>query len=427
MSNLGVLHSPSSQSDPQTPLRGLFLAPDRHPPDRVDVSILFFQEIASHGQRIDYLLQSATPETRHRIIPLDQDAGRVFLAPTNPGTSFFSRLHKRLLDLRNDLRVFGLARKNRYDYIQVRDKFLSGLAGLLAARLTRTRFFFWMSYPMPDDDLEKVRQGGARYPLLYAIRGRFNGFLLYKVLLPAADHAFVQSEQMKRDLAVKGIDPAKMTPVPMGVADEAIPANPGQEEMDPDCVAYLGSLSRVRRMDMVIRAMAELVRRRPGTRLLLIGEGDVPEDRRYLEDLARDLGISEHCEFTGFLPLEQAWAKVRSASVCLSPFSPLPLLLSTSPTKLVEYMALARPVVATDHPEQRLVLEQSGAGLCTPFEPEPFARAVQTLLDDPDRAREMGRKGREWMLENRVYSRIADRLQQVYEQQCRTESARGKA
>ncbi|WP_022661407.1 glycosyltransferase family 4 protein [Paucidesulfovibrio longus] len=403
----------NTPDNPRGP-RSLFLAPNRYPPNRVDVSILFCREMAARGHDIDFLLQSAPDESRFRVVELVPGPGRVLLGPTDNGTGFIHRLRKRCLDFCNDCRVLWLPFRNRYDFIQVRDKFLSGLLGLLAARLTRTRFFFWMSFPMPDEDLEKVRQGTARYPLLYALRGRFNGFLLYRVLLRAADHVFVQSEQMRRDVAARGIAPEKCTPVPMGVADDMVPAEPDQGEADEECVAYLGSLSRVRRMDFLVRSFALVAAKRPGARLLVVGEGDSPDDRESLVGLARELGVAERCEFTGFLPPSEAWKRLNRALVCLSPFYPAPILNSTSPTKLVEYMALARPVVATDHPEQRLVIEQSGAGLCTPYDEAAFAEAMLRLLADPGEARRMGLRGREYVLANRTYSSIADRVDAVY-------------
>ena len=47
-------------------------------------------------------------------------------------------------------------------------------------------------------------------------------------------------------------------------------------------------------------------------------------------------------------------------------------------------MALGKAVVANDHPEQRRVIEESGAGICVPYAEQPFAAAIVRLLEDPD-------------------------------------------
>ena len=148
---------------------------------------------------------------------------------------------------------------------------------------------------------------------------------------------------------------------------------------------------------------------------LLIGSGDDPGDQPRLERRAAELGMGAYIEFTGFLAREAALARVRTADVCLSPFFPTPVLRSTSPTKLVEYLALGLPVVANDHPEQRQVLKESGGGVCVPWSARHFARGVAWLaaLSAGERQR-MGECGREWVLSNRTYARIADELECKY-------------
>jgi glycosyltransferase involved in cell wall biosynthesis len=71
-------------------------------------------------------------------------------------------------------------------------------------------------------------------------------------------------------------------------------------------------------------------------------------------------------------------------------------------------MAIGRAVVANDHPEQRLVIEQSGAGYCVPYEEAAFAQAIVALLRAPDLARAMGERGRRYACEHRAYGFIAD-------------------
>jgi glycosyltransferase involved in cell wall biosynthesis len=93
------------------------------------------------------------------------------------------------------------------------------------------------------------------------------------------------------------------------------------------------------------------------------------------------------------------------------------MLLSTSPTKLVEYLALGLPVVASEHPEQRLILHMSGAGVCAPWGARHFARAVRWLLRRSHEERtSMGARGRAWIETHRTYARIADTLEGKYGQ-----------
>lgn len=391
----------------------LFITSDKYPPYRPAAKLIFGRELPMRGFTIDWLLPAQDEKVADREVVTE--AGTVYVAATNDGRSLKARLMKHWMDLRNDLRAFSLARRNRYDIIQVKDKYLAALIGILVARLHGAKFVFWLAYPHPEASLYAVAKGVARYPLLYWIRGRFLKWLLYRVILPASDHAFVQSEQMRRDIAEHGIAPEKMTPVPGSVDLAEIPAAvPSAERGQGPTLLYLGTLIRERRLDFLVRVLRRVSDEHPGARLLFVGRGEMKEDEDSLYREAVRLGLEEAVVFTGHLPMQEAWEYVAQADVCLSPYFPTPILNSTSPTKLIEYMAMGKATVANDHPEQQLVIEESGAGICVAWDEEEFAEAVCRIVADPDMAAEMGRKGRRYVEKYRTNARLADVVEERY-------------
>lgn len=396
------------------PLRLLVISSDTYPPTRVDLSVLFGAELAGRGHTIDLILQSEA-DCAHSYTA-SWGGGTVWVGATDSGPSLVSRAMKHVFGIANDLRVFSRLRRRHYDAVEVKDKFLSGVMALLASRLFSTQFIYWLSYPFPEHYLLRAADGTARYPFLYKLRGTAFKWLLYRWLLPKADHVFVQSEQMRLDVAAQGIALDKMTAVPMGVRLDlcAAPDLSRSRRILPSgvpCVLYLGTLNRVRRLDFLIRAFARVVAVEPRALLYIVGQGDHPEDRTFLEDEAARVNIGSSVVFVGQLPQPQALAYVQESDVCTSPFYPTPILQSTSPTKLVEYMAAGKPVVANDHPEQKRVIEESGAGICVAYEEDAFAAAISSLLEDPERSRAMGERGRRYVIEHRSYGAIADMVE----------------
>ena len=392
-------------------VRVLVVSSDTFPPTRVDVSVLFGKELAGRGHRFDWILQSEGACARSYVT--SWGGGRAWVGATDLGASLISRLKKHALGIRNDLRLIGLVRRNRYDAVEVKDKFLAGAIAAIACRMFRTRFIYWLSYPIPEHYLMRAKDGTAPYPLLYEVRGRVFKWLLYGWLLPAAEHVFVQSEQMREDVAAEGIPTEKITAVPMGISAEicAVATSSATRRVLPPgvpCVLYLGTLDKVRRLDFLIRVIARVRTSVPGVRLYLVGQGVHPEDEPFLKQEVSRLGLESSVVFVGQLPQKDAMQYVIEADVCTSPFYPTWVLRSASPTKLIEYMALGKAVVANDHPEQRRVIEESGAGLCVPYDEERFAEAIVTLLEDPQTARSMGARGRRYALEKRSYGVIAD-------------------
>src|SRR5688500_7971536 len=124
---------------------------------------------------------------------------------THAGTSRFQRLRKNILAFQHDLKVLKLTREAHYDVVQVRDKVLAAMPALWAARRHSAVFVYWLSFPHPEASTYLAKIGAARYPLLYRLRGWMLFRLLYKFILPRADHIFVQSEQMKKDLMSYGL------------------------------------------------------------------------------------------------------------------------------------------------------------------------------------------------------------------------------
>lgn len=386
----------------------LFVSSDKFKPFRVDVRILFAQELVARGYQIDWLLQSDAACAADYVTPWG--GGTAWVGKTDLGTGRLARLRKHLWAIANELRMLRFARAGRYDAILVKDKFIAALLALAAGRLSRTPLVYWLSYPFPEESLLLAQEGTARYPVFYWLRGLFFHLLLYKVILPRARHVFVQSEQMKQDVAAKGISIARMTPVPMGVDLSRIPYvehAPVANGTGRPTILYLGTLIKVRRLDFLVRVLARVKETVPNVRLLFVGEGDDASDRAVLDAEVVRCGVADAVEFTGFMPMESAWRLVADADICVSPFYPTPILNSTSPTKLIEYMAMAKPVVANDHPEQKLVISESGAGLCVPWDEAAFAAAVIELLRDPQRAAEMGVQGRRYVERVREYGRIA--------------------
>lgn len=342
------------------------------------------------------------------------------MGASDNGSNRFSRFKKHILNISNQLKVRHLAKENNYDVIQVKDQFISAIAAKRAARENNTKFIYWLSYPFPEASIHRAQDGTARYPIFYFFRGHIFKFLLYRIILPAADHIFVQSEQMKKDIAAEGIPITKLTAVPMGVEIDNIPFQQSNYELPTNRnehkILYLGTLAKVRKMDFLIRVFAKVLKKEPDAILYLVGAGDDASDEQILIDEAKKLGMIDSVIMTGFLPMEEAWEYVRKADVCVSPFYPTFILNSTSPTKLIEYMAMGKAVVANDHPEQRLVLEESSAGLCVRYDEDAFSSAIVYLLQNPHKAREMGIRGRRYVEQHRSYKAIADMVDQKYQQ-----------
>jgi glycosyltransferase involved in cell wall biosynthesis len=150
--------------------------------------------------------------------------------------------------------------------------------------------------------------------------------------------------------------------------------------------------------------------------VLLVIAGDAPsnDEMAWMRREIATRNLDSHVLLTGWLPQAAALGYAVRAEVGLSPIPRGVLFDVSSPTKLVEYLALGIPSVANDIPDQRLVIDQSRAGLCAPMEVEPFAAAVLRLMNDPGLQAAFAGRGPSWVRSHRTYDILARNVAETY-------------
>lgn len=385
-------------------MKFLLLTLDGWPTFRPDVTALWGEFLPAQGIYSDL----CTLGTQASAPCPPWPGGRSWVCPPGGG-----KVKELLRSFVHDLRTLWRQRHSDHDAIVVRDKSFVALPALWWARWRGRPFYYWMSFPMAQSLVRLQERVSPRREWLRWLylgwRGHVGGWLLHRCVLPRADHLFVQSRRMAQDLAAEGLPLARMTPVPMCISParfaEPLPHRPRADGRR--VLGYLGECSRVRRPDFLLEVVARVRQSYPDVLFLIVGDALEPADQQWLREEVMRLGLTHHVQITGWLPPEQVAPLFSQVEVALALMAPDPLLDSTTPTKLVEYLAMERPVVANDHPDQSEVLGLSGGGLCVPFDPAPFADAICRILADDAMARHMARSGRNWVMANRSYDQLA--------------------
>ena len=257
-------------------LKILQLVPESLPTFRPDVAVLFGKYLPRHGVECDIVgmpSQQAPQEQGFRSVRSPRYRA--------------SRLLRELVFQAACWRALLGARRTDCNAIQVRDMVPTGLLALLAARLKGIPFYYWVSYLISEGRIERARAGLAQRATLRGrlvlCKGLVEQWLLYRVLLPRADHVFVQSEAMLQMMAKRGVQLPRLTAVPMGVDMEVL----AQQAIDPmrppgwenlPLLAYLGTLDQSRQLERLLDALLIVRRSIPDACLLLIGASDTPSD-----------------------------------------------------------------------------------------------------------------------------------------------------
>jgi glycosyltransferase involved in cell wall biosynthesis len=164
----------------------------------------------------------------------------------------------------------------------------------------------------------------------------------------------------------------------------------GRGRPEAPTVGFIGTFGLwhgVRLLPSIIGAVAA---ERPDARWILVGNGPLFDEVR---DEIRSRGLSGSVELTGVVPHERAVELLAACDVCVSPHVPNPdgTRFFGSPTKLFEYMGLARPIVASDLEQIGEVIDDGRTGLlCPPGDAAAAAAAVVRLVGDEALRRRLG-------------------------------------
>jgi glycosyltransferase involved in cell wall biosynthesis len=154
-------------------------------------------------------------------------------------------------------------------------------------------------------------------------------------------------------------------------------------------LVYLGVMGPQDGVDHALRALGFLSEHRRDWHATFVGDGDA---RPAMIRLAGELGLAD-VDFPGRIPDDELTRILSTADVCLAPDPKNPLNDVSTMNKIIEYMAIGRPIVSYDLVESR-VSAADAALYARPNDERSFAGAISELLDDPARRAEMGAVGR---------------------------------
>jgi glycosyltransferase involved in cell wall biosynthesis len=170
-------------------------------------------------------------------------------------------------------------------------------------------------------------------------------------------------------------------------------------------VGIIARLVPIKDHNTFLEAACDLHRSRPDVRFLIVGDGEL---RPHLERHVQALGLSQCVSFLGWQrELEPIYADLNLAV--------LSSLNEGTPVSLIEAMAAGLPVVATRVGGVLDLVEHGKTGLLVPpKDPKAFSGAMEALLGDPDRGREMGRLARETVYPTYSHAALIDRMDRLY-------------
>ncbi|MFC1693364.1 glycosyltransferase family 4 protein [Candidatus Latescibacterota bacterium] len=172
-------------------------------------------------------------------------------------------------------------------------------------------------------------------------------------------HFEVISESTARDLEKRGINPKRISVVYCGIDHDTYSADPSAEKFDQPTILYVGRIKRYKSIDVIIRALPEVLKAVPDARLAIVGSGDNIDD---LKHLALTMNVTNRVIFTGFISPEEKVDWMRRSHV----------IVNSSPKEgwgltNIEANACGTPAVVSDADGLRDSVKDGETGLIFPY------------------------------------------------------------
>jgi glycosyltransferase involved in cell wall biosynthesis len=165
-------------------------------------------------------------------------------------------------------------------------------------------------------------------------------------------------------------------------------------DSDYNYVGFVGTFFKYQGIDTLIDSAGEVISRAPETKFLIVGDGVM---RTEWMQKTRKIGLEDRFVFPGQVPYNKVPYYINAMTVCVAPFTAN--RGETSPLKLFDYFACAKPVVSSDIPSiHQTLLDSKAAILVSPDDPVALAQALIGILKNEKKQRTLVNNGRKFVV-----------------------------
>ncbi|HET8575942.1 MAG TPA: TIGR04063 family PEP-CTERM/XrtA system glycosyltransferase [Methylomirabilota bacterium] len=307
-------------------------------------------------------------------------------------------------------RLASVARDECADVIHAHSPLLNGLPALWAGRRLQLPVVYEVRTFWEDAAVSHgtFAEGSLRYRISRALETR---------VLRRANAVVAICRGIRGEIAVRGIDPRRVTIIPNGVDAEWLEPRPRARELAArlgvgtgPVFAYIGSFSHYEGLPFLVRAAPGFLRRFPGSTLLLVGSG---RDDERLRAAAKRAGAG--IILTGRLSQEQVRDLYTFLDVLVLPRRRIRLTDLVTPLKPLEAMAAGAAVLASDIGGHAELIQDGETGLLFKAESrDSLVEQAVRLGEDAELRRRLADNARRWVESERTWDRIIPGYLPVY-------------
>jgi len=388
----------------------LYFPGDDYPAFRSEITELFCKEIPDNGHNV-HLVMFKRKNSIHKMPSLSNLTYHLIeINKWKYKTFIFNRFIKFIYIINLKSCAEKIIKNEKIDLIIARDNPELGMLADILSKIYSIPFVFQMTSLFPEMRKILIKYKPSFRAVVRYIKGILEEKIFHKLIRDC--DLFLPISKAMQSHFKKKYPGKKMIPVPLHAPRDFIDYKKVEKYNKDNRIIYVGQISLLREFDFFIEMLKKVKRIHEDVELILLGPIMYSGLEQELRKKAKDFGVIENLKFLGEVSKSEVPDFVVGAVLGLSPIPPTKAYRMSSPTKVVEYLALGVPTVANREIEdQRSVIEESAGGFAVPYDTDEFAEKITYLLDNPEVAEKMGKAGRKWIKRNRTYGLMAEKLE----------------
>lgn len=316
-----------------------------------------------------------------------------------------------MLNVRMVLLALAISKRINPNLIQIRNWVFGTYLGMFISQMLKKQLVYQYSFPFHIKYLNEHRNAN----LFRKVRLSCLLYWQYKIF-QYSDIILSISEIMKNELTKLNVNSNKIFPIGLAYDNKVTDEYPGNLDNNtifcPDYVLYIGTMDDNRNIEFLLNSWKKVAESVQDIKLKLVGGKE--SDIRRLEKHSAMIGISDSVEFVGRVSRVEVSKYINNCLFTVSPIPPVPLYLVSSPTKIFESLGNGKPVIATDLPEQRRIINDCNGGIIVEYTEQAFSGAILHLIHHKDDILKMGKSAKDYINSRCTYYTITEKIDKIY-------------
>lgn len=247
---------------------------------------------------------------------------------------------------------------------------------------------------------------GTRFKTIKTIMTLLRKKIFNKFFLKKMNHFIVLAQQWKDILSKYGVKRKKITVVPLPLHKKI---NPKKTKNKKKSILFVGWIQWRKGLKQVIKAMPQVIKKHPETKLYAIGPTSEPDYKEWIEKFIKKKKINNNVKLLGKQSHKKVNEWFNKVQLCVIP-EQWPIAW---PIALTEAMAYAKPIVASRIGGIPDLINKENGLLAKPTKPEEFSKKINWMLSNPKKARKMGKEARKKIMKTCSPKNIINKIEKI--------------